>query len=78
MKAFIRFLIRLFPWLSWDYRNRRIKPRQMCPACGAIKKHDMQFDPAQSLVVLTCGECKATWGYNPIVNTQIWFKPSEA
>ena len=30
----VRWLIRLFPLLSYDYRHSRIKRRQLCPACG--------------------------------------------
>jgi len=30
----VLWLIRLFPILSYDYRHRRIRRRQICPACG--------------------------------------------
>lgn len=76
MKKIVRFLIWLFPWLSYDYR-RRIKPRRKCPACGAVKKHKMQFDPEQGKVVMTCVCCEANWGYDPVVNPAKWTKPTE-
>jgi hypothetical protein len=73
MKQFVLFLIRLIPWLSADYR-RRIKPKRKCPACGAVKKHLMKFDPAQKLVAFTCVCCSAQWGYDPVVNVAKWHK----
>lgn len=76
MKAIVAFLISLFPWLSADYR-RRIKPKQKCPACGAVEKHKMKFDPQQQKVVLLCVCCEAAWGYDPIVKTNKWHKPVE-
>lgn len=74
MKAFVAFLIRLIPWLSADYR-RRIRPKQKCPACGAVQAHKISFDPKQKLVALTCVVCSAMWGYDPLVNVAKWHKP---
>jgi hypothetical protein len=77
LQAFVAFLIHVFPWLSADYRARRIKPRQACPACGAVKKHAMRFDPVQKLVILACVCCGANWGYSPLINTTKFVKSTE-
>lgn len=77
VKAFVAFLIRIFPWLSADYRLRRIRARQACPACGAVKKHALRFDPKQKLVILSCVCCAAMWGYSPLVNAAKFVKPVE-
>lgn len=82
LAAAVRFAITIVPSLSHDYRHRRIKPRQVCPACGDRGPHDLKFEPKEptegpqpGLVVLTCRKCSARWGYNPIVKTQLWVKP---
>lgn len=74
VRYFVRFLIWIIPWLSADYR-RRIKPTCKCPACGAVKRHRIQFDPVEKIVVLTCVVCSASWGYPPVVNPQKIVKP---
>ena len=74
LAAFVRFLIRLFPFLSYDYRHR-IRPRMQCPACGTYRKHAMKFDALEKLVILQCAQCSAQWGYNPRVKAQTWAKP---
>ena len=75
LAAVVQFLIRVFPWLSWDYRNRRIKRRQMCVACGARGKKDLRYDPIQKVVIVQCPLCLAAWGYNPVVNAGKWAAP---
>ena len=74
MKRFVAFLIWLIPWLSADYRQRRIKAKRKCPACGNVRKHEMKWDPAQKLVAFTCVCCSANWGYDPVVNVAKWHK----
>lgn len=68
----VRFLIRLFPILSYDYRHRRIKRRQICPACGNKVKVEMKFDPTSKLLVCQCPICNSCWGYNPVVRADVW------
>jgi hypothetical protein len=70
--------IRAVPWLSADYRSRRISTRQMCPACGDRGPHGMKFEPEHQpsgLVALTCRKCSARWGYNTIVKPQAFVRP---
>jgi hypothetical protein len=78
LAAFVRFLIRLCPWLNYAYRHR-IRPKQLCPACGDRGPHEVKFNPKADptpLVVLTCRICSARWGYNPIVKAQKFVKPA--
>ena len=77
LAALVRFLIRLFPILSYDYRRRRIRAKMMCPACGCYRRHHKTFEPKEQVVVLTCVECGARWSYNPVVRAQDWVKPAE-
>jgi len=63
----VRWLIRAFPILSYDYRRRRIKRRQFCPACANKVKVEMRFNPAQRQVVCQCPRCLACWGYDTAV-----------
>src|SRR5258708_3056077 len=70
--VYVRFLIRLFPILSYDYRNRRVKQKQICPACGNRSKIEMRYHPHEKQVVCGCPICFASWGYNPIVKTEKW------
>jgi len=76
LAALVRFLIALFPWLSYDYRHRRVKRKQTCLACGNRVKVDIRYNPVEKLVVCGCPVCLATWGYNPIVQSQKWAKPA--
>lgn len=69
----VRLAIRLFPWLSADYR-RRIRARQKCPACGAVKKHRMAYDETQRKVILSCVDCSAFWGFDPVIRPAKWAK----
>jgi hypothetical protein len=75
LAAVVQFLIRVFPWLSYDYRHSRIRRRQFCPACLNRVKVDMRFDPREKVVVCQCPLCLAAWGYNPPVNAARWAKP---
>jgi hypothetical protein len=75
LAAVVLFLIRVFPWLSWDYRHRRIKRRQICPACANKVKVDIRFDPREKVIVCQCPLCLAAWGYNPAVMVGKWAKP---
>ena len=38
LAAFVLWLIRRFPILSANYRVRRVRRRQICPACGNSEK----------------------------------------
>lgn len=73
MIRFVRVLVTLlvwaFPFLTADYR-RRVKPRCKCLACGAVKRHRLQFDPAQKLVVITCVVCSCSWGCPALVKPE--------
>lgn len=76
LAAAVRLLIRLIPWLSWDYRNRRIPRRQKCPACGNGGRKDLRYDPDQKLVICQCPLCMAAWGYEPVVKAGKFSKPA--
>ena len=75
LAAVVRFLIRLIPWLSWDYRNRLIPRRQKCLACGINGRKDLRYNPVDKLVIVQCPVYLAAWGYNPVVNPGKWAKP---
>lgn len=75
LAALVRFLIRLCPWLSYDYRNRRVKRVQTCVACGNRVRVEMRYNPHEKHVVCGCPICFASWGYNPIVKPDKWMKP---
>ena len=68
----VRLLIRWFPILSYDYRHRRIRRRQICPACGNCGKVEIRFDIAAKLIVCQCRVCGSCWGYNPVVQASVW------
>ena len=74
LAAFVRWLIRLFPLLSYDYRHSRIKRRQICPACGNKVRVEMRFDPVGKVVVCGCPICLSNWAYNPVVKSEVWAK----
>jgi hypothetical protein len=74
LARFILWLIRIFPWLSYDYRHRRIKKRQICPACGNHGKVSTRFDPAEKKMVCQCPTCLACWGFEPVVRCDQWAK----
>jgi formate dehydrogenase maturation protein FdhE len=79
LRVAVPIAIRLIPWLSADYRSRRISTRQMCPACGDRGPHGIKFEPEHQpsgLVALTCRKCSARWGYNPIVKPQAFVRPN--
>ena len=77
LEVFVRWIVSVFPFLSYDYRHR-IKPRQVCPACGDRGPHAIKFEPTEPggpAVALTCRRCSARWSYNPTVKAQKWVKP---
>jgi hypothetical protein len=74
--ALVRFLIRVIPWLSWDYRNRRISRRQKCLACGNGGRKQLRYDPEQKLVIVQCPICMAAWGREPVVRAALFSKPA--
>ena len=72
LARFVLWLIRLFPILSYDYRHRRIRRRQICPNCGNYGRVHIRFDPSGALAVCQCQTCMACWGYNSVVKPEIW------
>ena len=68
----VRFLIRLFPILSYDYRHRRVRRRQICPACGNKVRVEIRFDTASKQIICQCPIDLACWGYNPVVRADVW------
>lgn len=78
LRWFVSVLLRWFPFLSADYRDRRrrrINPRQQCPACGAIERQNVRWDPEQKVVLVVCVVCDAAWGFSPVVRVEKWQKP---
>ena len=69
---FVQLLIRWFPILSYDYRHRRVKRRQICPACGNKVKVEIRFDATSKQIVCQCPIDLACWGYNPVVRADVW------
>ena len=74
LAALVRFLIWLCPLLSYDYRHRRVKRRQVCPACGNHVRVIIRFDVGTRQVVAQCPLDLAMWAYNPVVKPEIWAK----
>lgn len=74
LAALVRFLIRVFPWLSYDYR-RRVRLREKCVACGDTGRKDLRYDPVEKLVIVQCRICLAAWGHDPLVSAGKWAKP---
>ena len=74
LAAFVRWLIRLFPLLSYDYRHSRIKRRQICPACGNKVRVEIRFDVLTKQIICQCPIDLACWAYNPIVKSEVWAK----
>ena len=72
LARFVRLLIRWFPILSYDYRHRRIRRRQICPACGNKVRVEIRFDAATGAVICQCPIDLACWGYNPVVRADVW------
>lgn len=68
----VRLLIRAFPWLSYDYRHRRVKRVQFCPACANKVRVTMSYAPQQKQIVCQCPICLACWGYNPVIRSDVW------
>ena len=75
LAKFVLWLIRIIPWLSYDYRHRRINPVQFCVSCLNKRRMKLQFNPIDKMVLATCPECGATRAYPPAVNAQAWAKP---
>lgn len=74
LAALVRFLIWLCPLLSYDYRHRRVRRRQVCPACGNRVKVQIRFDVGARQVVCQCPIDFAMWAYNPVVKAETWAK----
>lgn len=72
LSAIVRLLIRLFPILSYDYRHRRIKPRQICLGCGSMVKVEMRMVPQLAQIMCQCPLCLSCWAYNPVVKPDVW------
>jgi len=78
VRVLVLLAIAVIPWLSWDYRNRRVKKRQHCVACGNIVKVEMLWNAMEKQIVCKCPECSALWGYNPVVRAESWSRAEEA
>lgn len=74
LAAFVRWLIRVFPILSYDYRHRRIKRRQFCLNCLNKVKVTASLDTRTGDTVVQCPFCMACWAYNPVVKRELWAK----
>jgi len=74
LAAFVLWLIRRFPILSADYRARRVRRRQICPACGNSEKVTIRCDSSTGQVICQCPTCMAMWAYNPVVRPDVWAK----
>ena len=72
LAALVRWLIRCFPVLSYDYRHRRIRQKQICPACANCSKVSIRCDSSTGQVVCQCRVCLACWAYNPVVKPEKW------
>ena len=66
-----------WPWLTADYRRRRINARELCPACLFSGRKDMKFDSVGKMVVLQCPRCQACWAHAPAVNAAAFARPIE-
>jgi len=67
-----------FPWLRYDYRKRRINPREICPGCGFAGRKDMKFNPVEKRLILQCPRCMSCWSHEPLLNPSVWVKTPEA
>ena len=74
LAAVVQWLIRVFPWLSYDYR-RRVRRNEKCVACGSTGRKDLRYDPVEKLVVVQCPICLAAWGRDPLVKAGKWARP---
>ena len=54
--------------LSANYRARRAKRRQICPACGNSEKVSIRCDSSTGQVVCQCPTCLAMWAYDQSCN----------
>ena len=74
LARFVLWLIRLFPILSWDYRHRRVRRNQICPACGNKVRVTIRLDTERGEVICQCPIDLACWAYNPVIKTAVWAK----
>lgn len=74
LARFVLWLCRLFPILSYDYRHKRIRKRQMCPGCGNFGKVSIRMDQGSGDVICQCPVCLACWAYNPVIRRDVWAK----
>jgi hypothetical protein len=65
-------ILRLFPSLSYDYRHRRIRRRQFCPACGNKVWVTIRVDQATGQVTCQCPIDMAMWAFDPVVRLDKW------
>ena len=72
LAAVVRWLCRVFPWLSYDYRHRRIRKVQFCPACMHKVRVTMRFVPGTGAVLVQCPDCLVCWGYNTAVKPELF------
>ena len=72
LARFVLWLIRLLPWLSYDYRHRRIRRRQICPACGNMVAVTIRVDLQTGQVVCQCPIDLACWAYDPVIRSDVW------
>ena len=72
LAVLVRWLVRRFPIISYDYRHSRIRRRQVCPACANAGLVEIRFDAAARQVVCQCKVCLACWAYNPVVKPEKW------
>ena len=63
-----KFLIR---WLR-RLRYGAIDTRCNCVACGAIRRHKIEWVAAQRAIIHTCKRCGAQWAQLPVINANVW------
>ena len=74
LARFVLWLCRLLPFLSYDYRQRRIRRKQICPACGNKVRVEIRMDSAGGQVICQCPIDLACWAYNPVIRADVWAK----
>ena len=74
LARFVLWLIRLFPILSWDYRHRRVRRKQICPACGNKVRVTIRLDTVSGQIICQCPIDLASWAYNPVIKQAVWAK----
>lgn len=68
----VLWLCRVFPILSADWRQRRVRRVQFCPACMNRVRVSIRFDAGSRAIVCQCPDCLACWSYNPAVRPEKW------